>query len=340
MEHSPSLSVIIPVYKVEDYLERCVMSVVNQNYAPLEIILVDDGSPDRCPQICDELAQRDERIRVIHKANGGLSSARNAGIDAARGDYLTFLDSDDQWNSGKLPLVMEKVASTTAPMCIFRSMSLYEDGTLAQRQISYYRQEIAEIRTEELYPQMIAEGNMCEAASTKILKRDFVMQHGFYFKPGIISEDVEWMFRVLRKVSLVALVDIPLYIYTENRPGSITQTASVRSVRDTLSIIKDSINFYQLNPDGAVRQWELAQCAYLWSIALGIYHNVSRKEAVSLCKELKETRKALDLSAHPKSQKVGLLYNILGLSLTSTVLGCYIKLLQRRMVNKKTKVNG
>ena len=89
------ITVIIPVYKVEEYLEKCVQAVCRQTYKNLEILLVDDGSPDRCPEMCDAFALQDDRIRVIHKKNGGLSSARNAALDVARGEYIAFVDSDD-----------------------------------------------------------------------------------------------------------------------------------------------------------------------------------------------------------------------------------------------------
>ncbi len=89
------ISVIVPVYKVEAYLNRCVESIVNQSYSNLEIILVDDGSPDRCPEMCDVWSQKDKRIKVIHKENGGLSDARNAGMAIATGTYIGFVDSDD-----------------------------------------------------------------------------------------------------------------------------------------------------------------------------------------------------------------------------------------------------
>ncbi len=92
---NPLVSIIVPIYKVEPYLRRCLDSIVNQTYTNLEIILVDDGSPDGCPQICDEYAARDKRIVVIHKGNGGLSDARNAGLDICRGGYISFVDSDD-----------------------------------------------------------------------------------------------------------------------------------------------------------------------------------------------------------------------------------------------------
>lgn len=102
------ISVIVPVYKVEHYLDECVQSILDQTYADLEVILVDDGSPDRSGAMCDSWAERDSRVRVIHKANGGVCSARNAGLDAARGDFITFVDSDDWLDPGMYAAMMEK----------------------------------------------------------------------------------------------------------------------------------------------------------------------------------------------------------------------------------------
>ena len=93
----PLFSIIVPVYKAEKYISECVDSVLAQTFEDFELILADDGSPDRCPEICDEYAKKDSRIKVIHKNNGGASSARNSGIDAACGEYIIFLDSDDYW---------------------------------------------------------------------------------------------------------------------------------------------------------------------------------------------------------------------------------------------------
>lgn len=93
------ISFVIPVYKVEQYIEQCVDSVLNQTYKDIEVVLVDDGSPDNCPKMCDEYALEDNRIKVVHKPNGGLSDARNAGLSVATGDYVIFMDSDDFWTS-------------------------------------------------------------------------------------------------------------------------------------------------------------------------------------------------------------------------------------------------
>ena len=95
MLNNEKISIIIPVYNVEKYIDKCIDSIVNQTYQNLEIILVDDGSPDNCPKMCDEWAKKDDRIKVIHKANGGVSSARNVGIEQAQVEYICFVDSDD-----------------------------------------------------------------------------------------------------------------------------------------------------------------------------------------------------------------------------------------------------
>ena len=115
---NPLVSIIVPIYKVEPYLRRCLDSIVNQTYTNLEIILVDDGSPDGCPQICDEYAARDKRIVVIHKDNGGLSDARNAGLDICKGEYISFVDSDDWTNENYIANLLDIITKNKADIAI------------------------------------------------------------------------------------------------------------------------------------------------------------------------------------------------------------------------------
>ena len=126
------ITVIIPVYKVEAYLEKCVESVRNQTYANLEIILVDDGSPDGCPAMCDELAARDERIQVIHRENGGLSAARNTGLDAAKGRYVAFVDSDDYIASKMFEKLHAALIGARADMAVCDLACVDEQGEPTQ----------------------------------------------------------------------------------------------------------------------------------------------------------------------------------------------------------------
>lgn len=124
------ISVVIPIYKVELYLERCVQSVLKQTYCNLEIILVDDGSPDNCPEMCDVYAQQDSRIKVIHKENGGLSDARNVGIDIAKGKYITFIDSDDYVKETYVEYLYKLIKEFGCRMSIALHQVIYESGKI------------------------------------------------------------------------------------------------------------------------------------------------------------------------------------------------------------------
>lgn len=118
LNNCPLISIIVPVYKVEKYLKKCVESILAQTYKNFELILIDDGSPDNCPDLCDEFAQHDSRITVIHKKNGGLSEARNAGLDIARGEYIGFVDSDDYISPNMYELLLNKIVLTKADMAV------------------------------------------------------------------------------------------------------------------------------------------------------------------------------------------------------------------------------
>lgn len=126
------ISVVVPVYNVEQYLSKCIESILNQTYRNIEIILVDDGSTDQSGKICEEFKEKDERIKVIHKGNGGLSDARNAGIEVAEGQYYSFVDSDDYLECDALESMLEAVATTNSEIAICNIMRFYDDGTTSE----------------------------------------------------------------------------------------------------------------------------------------------------------------------------------------------------------------
>ena len=123
------ISVIVPIYKVEKYLRRCVDSILNQSYTDFELLLIDDGSPDNCPQICDEYARRDDRVRVFHKPNGGLSDARNYGIDRMKGDYVSFIDSDDYVGPDYLKILMDLIKEYAVPVAAVTHLCVFNGET-------------------------------------------------------------------------------------------------------------------------------------------------------------------------------------------------------------------
>lgn len=152
-------TVIVPVYQVEDYLEKCVDSILAQTYTDFEVILVDDGSPDRCPQICDAYKEKDPRVRVIHKPNGGLVSARNAGIFAAQGDYITYVDGDDWVKPNLLEFVARRFEESPVPldMVMFASENVFRDHTelmLNKVPEGYYNRKRLE---KEIFPYLLSD---------------------------------------------------------------------------------------------------------------------------------------------------------------------------------------
>ena len=128
------ISVVVPIYNVENYIKKCVDSILSQTYKNLEIILVDDGSPDNCPQICDEYAQKDNRIKVIHKENGGLSDARNAGIDISKGKFITFIDSDDYIEKDYVEVLYNSIKENASDMAIGSHKAIYDNGTILNKE--------------------------------------------------------------------------------------------------------------------------------------------------------------------------------------------------------------
>ena len=336
------LSVIVPIYKVEAYLRRCIDSILQQDYEPMEIILVDDGSPDNCPQICDEYAKKDSRITVIHKPNGGLSSARNAGIEIAKGKYMVFVDSDDQWNNGLLRLLMDAVSKAVAiPLTFFSGVGLYSDGSVRKRSDGVFPFDDYRLMSrDDYYSMIISHGNLHESACTVVILKDFFIKNALFFKDKIIGEDTEWMFRCLRSVDKVAVYNIPLYLCTVGRPGSIQQTASTKSIMDAVSIIERSIDYYKIHIDDPAKEYELAHCSYLWSICLGLFNRVPKGDRKHVKQSLKALRRNINLKSHPKTNKIEVLYDFFGFSLTALILSLYIYLHQHNIVNRKKSIDG
>lgn len=218
---SPLISVIVPIYKVEDYLNECVESIINQTYNNIEIILVDDGSPDNCPRICDEWARRDSRIRVIHKKNGGLSSARNVGVENAKGEYISFIDSDDTI----LPEFLEQ---------LYKAFSLSDNvGVTSVRVLRSTEGRISEYNTKWIYSESntvsgcdyslkMLTGECCFTAWNKLYRADLCKR--ISFKEGRNNEDSLYQYyfgKVLCENNLI-LVQLPYagYVY-RMRPDSI-----------------------------------------------------------------------------------------------------------------------
>ncbi len=333
----PFVSIIIPVYKVEDYLRQCVDSILSQNLDSFELILVDDGSPDNSGAICDEYAEKDTRVKVIHKENGGLSSARNAGIDVSCGEYIIFLDSDDWWNPevNVRELFEEVKKRPEIDMFLFASLDYVEGKGYFKRKEHERLGLIPTSSVAEYYKGLLANGNLEVSAATKILKSSFVKDNALYFKHGIKGEDNEWMIRVLRSLKGVYILkDVFLYICRMGRVGSITNTIGYQNVKDLIEIVDEAFSYRKTNIDDGLKEYELCFCSYLWFVALGLTSRLSKKERRMILPLLKGCADVCRYSNSKKTKMAYRLYRLVGLRLTAWALGKYIRLKQKRSLNK------
>lgn len=209
------ISVIVPVYKVEPYLDKCVSSIVNQTYKNLEIILVDDGSPDNCPAMCDAWAEKDSRIRVMHKTNGGLSDARNAGMAVATGKLMAFVDSDDWIVPDMYEYLYQRLTEDNNDIAACGVQMVWEDKTPSR---TLTREGSCVLNQEEAMRTIIEESWLKQPVWYKLYKTELVRD--ILFPVGKYHEDVFWSYQAVGRAQRVSVSDHIGYYYLQ-RGGSI-----------------------------------------------------------------------------------------------------------------------
>lgn len=215
----PKITVIVPIYNVEKYLSQCINSIVNQTYNNLEIILVDDGSPDNCPQLCDAFEKEDARIKVIHKGNGGLSSARNAGLEIATGDYITFVDSDDWLELNMYEVLYTNLIKEDADVSACANIGEFgKEGTMFKQERLQNITVYTELR--EMYKHLLptSQPTLLFMVWNKLFKRDIVGD--IRFQIGQIYEDMYFEREVLKRCKKIVYSDYVGYHYRIGRGGS------------------------------------------------------------------------------------------------------------------------
>ena len=211
----PLVSIIVPIYKVEPYLRRCLDSIVNQTYSNLEIILIDDGSPDNCPKICDEYSAKDNRVIVIHKENGGLSDARNAGLDICKGEYISFIDSDDWVEKNYVEILLKNIIDSESDISIANHQTFSYSGTF------FPVDDLAEgvFSKNDLIEQIFTTRNQYKIAWGKLFKKELFSTLRFPYAKT--HEDEYVGFIPYFFANKIVCSCIPLYHYLK-RKDSIT----------------------------------------------------------------------------------------------------------------------
>ncbi|QOR48297.1 glycosyltransferase [Trueperella pecoris] len=274
------ISIIIPVYNAEDFLDSCVASVKAQSWQDWEVILVDDGSSDSSPTMCDDYARDDDRIKVIHQANAGTSAARNTGIAAATGHYVTFMDNDDWWIGVDC---LETIASSLRErpvdlLCHMSCSSNYDGTEITDAEPTDLAQKVASLRTRDAIRFLVDSAMITSAVWTKIVRRGLLDDH-MVFPAGMRNEDTDWSAKVIAACESVGWIDKRFYAYRQGH--SYAQTShrlSQSSVDDLQRILEHhaaSACALPLEKAHAVRAF-LAYPFVVWvgqASALGLFKN-------------------------------------------------------------------
>ena len=326
------LSVIIPIYKTEEFLTECVDSILDKADEDVEVVLVDDGSPDGCPEICDRYADRDPRVRVVHKENGGLSSARNAGLAVAKGRYVTFVDSDDQIFPDSLPEILTWIRTAGADMCFLRAFKLFADGTMRDLGENIDGSQLRAKSREEAIRHLASRSKYPGSAWAKVFRRDFLIENNLHFPyDRRYSEDLGFIRDcVLRAESFDAL-DVPYYQYRQGRTGSITQQIKAKNFNDLLQFITESAEKLTENRKAKdpVNGLIMSFVAYEYSILLYGYTRIPKEDKKAALAAMKPYAWTLRYAVTKKGRLVFLACRLLGVRFAAFLMKQY-----RRAVEK------
>ena len=331
------LSIVVPVYNVQDYIDECVGSIIYQKENDIEIILVDDGSTDQSGKICDSWMERTSNIKVIHKENGGLSSARNAGLDYATGEYILFVDSDDRIAEGSLTAILDCIEETRADYYFLSGKKFYPDGKEEPLDDPIPRAEIKGKKSIDVVRYIATLTKYPGSACTKAYKRTFLEKNTIHFPSDRrLAEDLGFTLRCILTAASFDVCTHDYYLYRQSREGSITSasTGINKSFWNLAVFIKDSIDLLstERRPKGEKERYALGLVAYEYSVALVHFCRVTEHvdEAYSLMKDAKWLKNYL---GSKRGKIISYMLSSLGIRITSKILS-YAYLRRERNNNK------
>jgi len=322
----PKISIIIPVYNVEQYLDDCLQSILKQEFRDYEIILVNDGSTDRSGVICDDYSDRYSFISTTHKENGGLSDARNVGLNKSKGEYILFIDADDMISTNSLVKIYQTVIEDPNVDVIFlEAVKLFSNGTTVPLGDGYQKTQIYKRSHKEVLKHLATLPKFPGSACTKLVKRSLIIANKLYFEKGLLSEDIDWTIRLLSLAKKYNYCDQRYYYYRQNRDGSITNTIEIKNIISLLNIIKK----WSIDPKGkplvGVQNEINAFMAYEYLILLSNYAGLRKSDKKELKLELEKYAWLLAFNKTKKVKSVRILCSVFGVETTANFLNLYLK---------------
>lgn len=322
-----TFSIIIPVYNVEKYLNECVDSVLNQKNVDYEIILVDDGSTDNSGQICDEYLKKHSNISVVHKVNGGLSDARNAGIESAEGDYILFVDSDDKIEENSLSKIKEVIINQEFPDIVMLEVYKYFDNNGNIISLSDGVDEnINTLKGEKIYEYLSNLPKYPASACSKAMKRQLFIDNDLKFEKDLLSEDLEWCIRLFICAKSFAYCPYKYYYYRQARNGSISYSVKEKNVLDMLKTFIKWTD-YAVNIDDVSKKTMI--CCYMEYVSrfLILYYDRLTLDNRKLVSEvLKKRNWVFGYRKDVVSKCINYAYKIFGIKITGKFLNIYLSI--------------
>lgn len=310
------ISVIVPIYKVEKFLDKCVKSIVNQTYFNLEIILVDDGSPDNCPAICDKWGEKDNRIRVVHKKNGGLSDARNAGLNIATGEYVVFIDSDDWIESSMIEKLYVLLMKCNADIAECGVCYVTENGNELKKDVNVGGiQELSKIEALKL---LISTNQVRQTVWNKLYKRSVIEKNSFVV--GKTHEDEFWTYKVIDNAEKIVVTDDVLYNYVQRNGSIVNSDYSVKRL-DGLEARVERMKYLSKYPElgQELKKSVWFTCMYHYQCALKYLNGEEKEKIKNVIISYKKQISKLSIDTMTVSQKVWYCLGKISFSLTAHI---------------------
>jgi glycosyltransferase involved in cell wall biosynthesis len=317
-------SVIIPVYNTAAYLKECIDSILNQTFLDYEIILVDDGSNDSSGLLCDEYATLHGFIKVIHKPNGGQSTARNAGLRVSKGVYIVFIDSDDFITDKDF---LAKLASRTAggsDIIAYKYQKFYDKTKILGNCGFTFRgiDQTAPLGT--IIKELVKRNAFYCSAWSKSIRRDILIRHGIYFDETSRCEDMDWYFSVVQVISTMEFLDEPFIAYRQ-RENSVTSVTSLKTVRDFISFFDKWVPMIDTLGNAAMRDALRAAIAKFYVNLMLSYVHCSDKRKKACLAGVRQYSTLLQYDMNPRTKKINLLNKIAGFRLTMAILWIMVR---------------
>lgn len=309
-------SVIVPVYNVEKYINECVDSILSQTFTDFELILVNDGSTDNSPTICDEYAKKDSRVKVIHKENGGQSTARNIGITAASGKYAIFLDSDDFIASNTFFEEIKNTSTDKTDIILFRYCKYYNEDKKDECGIS-----LANLETKNksiLLKELVKRDAFFCSCWSKCTRIAILKENNIEFDANLSCEDMDWYYNVVSKAESFEVVDKPFICYRQ-RENSVTSSFKKKSITDYIYTIKKWSSVFNDIEDTTEKEVMLSSLAKLYCNLL-IAYSRHIKDLKDCKKDIYSFKWLLSYNLNPRTKIISKFSKTFGLNITCTLL--------------------